>query len=157
MLRTSFETPGEGKRLYLRRITIYRDCSSVKAFLGRSRGPGELRLGGRRQNAPSPPPPAAADTIRAVILVDPQPRTLAMICDTETRHRLDGLGPVVIHEDGRMPDAMVDEHLPEVTAILGQTAMPAARLTRAEKLRAIVNVEGNFLPNVDYAAALDRR
>src|SRR4051794_13703543 len=105
---------------------------------------------------PRLPHPAAVDTIRAVILVDPQPRTLAMICDTETRHRLDGLGPLVIHEDGRMPDAMVDEHLPEVTAILGQTAMPAARLARAEKLRAIVNVEGNFLPNVDYAAALDR-
>ena len=43
-----------------------------------------------------------------------------------------------------------------MTAILGQTAMPAERLARAEKLRAIVNVEGNFLPNVDYAAALDR-
>jgi phosphoglycerate dehydrogenase-like enzyme len=34
--------------------------------------------------------------------------------------------------------------------------MPAERLERAERLRAIVNVEGNFLPNVDYAAALDR-
>ncbi len=91
-----------------------------------------------------------------MILVDPQPRTLAMICDAPTRARLDALGPLVIHEDGRMPDAMIDEHLPEVTAILGQTAMPAARLARAEKLRAIVNVEGNFLPNVDYGAALDR-
>ena len=38
-------------------------------------------------------------------------------------------------------------------AIVGQTAMPAERLARAPKLRAIVNVEGNFLPNVDYAAA----
>ena len=91
-----------------------------------------------------------------MILVDPQPRTLAMICDAPTRARLDALGPLVIHEDDRMPDAMIDEHLPEVTAILGQTAMPAARLARAEKLRAIVNVEGNFLPNVDYGAALDR-
>src|SRR3712207_3040377 len=34
--------------------------------------------------------------------------------------------------------------------------MPADRLQRAPRLRAIVNVEGNFLPNVDYAAALDR-
>jgi phosphoglycerate dehydrogenase-like enzyme len=91
-----------------------------------------------------------------VILVDPQPRTLDMICDPETRARLEALGPLVIHDDGRMPDAMIDEHLPEVTAILGQTAMPAERLARAAKLRAIVNVEGNFLPNVDYGAALDR-
>ena len=41
-------------------------------------------------------------------------------------------------------------------AIVGQTAMPAERLARAPNLRAIVNVEGNFLPNVDYAACLDR-
>ena len=41
-------------------------------------------------------------------------------------------------------------------AVLGQTALPAARLERAPELRAIVNVEGNFLPNVDYEAALDR-
>jgi phosphoglycerate dehydrogenase-like enzyme len=34
--------------------------------------------------------------------------------------------------------------------------MSAERLERAPRLRAIVNVEGNFLPNVDYAAALDR-
>jgi phosphoglycerate dehydrogenase-like enzyme len=91
-----------------------------------------------------------------VILVDPLPRTLAMICDAPTRARLEALGPLVIHEDGPMPDAMVDEHLPSAVAIVGQTAMSAERLERAPHLRAIVNVEGNFLLNVDYRAALDR-
>ena len=95
-------------------------------------------------------------TIPPVILVDPLPRTLAMICDAPTRARLEALGPLVVHEDGPMPDAVVERHLPEAVAILGQTAMPAERLARAPKLRAIVNVEGNFLPNVDYEAALDR-
>jgi phosphoglycerate dehydrogenase-like enzyme len=89
-----------------------------------------------------------------VILVDPQPRTLAMICDPPTRARLERLGRLVVHEDGPMPDAMVDEHLPQTVAIVGQTAMPAERLARAPLLRAIVNVEGNFLPNVDYDACL---
>ena len=79
-----------------------------------------------------------------------------MICDAPTRARLDGLGPLAVHEDGAMPDAMVDEWLPSAVAVLGQTALPAARLERAPRLRAIVNVEGNFLPNVDYGAALDR-
>src|SRR5919106_140586 len=92
----------------------------------------------------------------AVILVDPLPRTLAMICDSSTRARLEALAPLVVHEDGPMPDELVEAHLPETVAILGQTAMPAERLERAPKLRAIINVEGNFLPNVDYAAALDR-
>jgi phosphoglycerate dehydrogenase-like enzyme len=94
--------------------------------------------------------------IRAVILVDPLPRTLDMICDAPTRARLEALGSLVIHEDERMPDDLVDAHLPAAEAILGQTAMPAERLDRAPRLRAIVNVEGNFLPNVDYAACLDR-
>jgi phosphoglycerate dehydrogenase-like enzyme len=91
-----------------------------------------------------------------LILVDPLPRTLDMICDAPTRARLEALGRLVVHEDGPMPDGLVEEHLPEAGAILGQTAMPAERLERAPNLRAIVNVEGNFLPNVDYAAALDR-
>jgi phosphoglycerate dehydrogenase-like enzyme len=91
-----------------------------------------------------------------VILVDPLPRTLEMICDAPTRARLERLGPLVIHDHAPMPDDEVERHLPEVVAILGQTAMPAERLARAPKLKAIVNVEGNFLPNVDYAAALDR-
>jgi phosphoglycerate dehydrogenase-like enzyme len=90
--------------------------------------------------------------MRGVILVDPLPRTLAMICDPPTLARLERLGPLVVHEDGPMPDDVVEAHLPDVVAILGQTAMPAERLARAPRLRAIVNVEGNFLPNVDYDA-----
>jgi phosphoglycerate dehydrogenase-like enzyme len=91
-----------------------------------------------------------------VILVDPLPRTLEMICDAPTRARLEALGPLVVWEDGPMPDAMVERWLPDATAIVGQTALPAARLERAPHLRAIVNVEGNFLPNVDYGAAFAR-
>jgi phosphoglycerate dehydrogenase-like enzyme len=91
-----------------------------------------------------------------VILVDPLPRTLEMICDPPTRTRLERLGRLVVHEDEPMPDAVVEAHLPETVAIVGQTAMPAERLARAPRLRAIVNVEGNLLPNVDYAACLDR-
>jgi phosphoglycerate dehydrogenase-like enzyme len=94
--------------------------------------------------------------VEPLILVDPLPRTLEMICDPPTRARLDALGRLVVHEDGPMPDAMVEAHLPEAVAIVGQTAMPAERLERSPKLRAIVNVEGNFLPNVDYDAALAR-
>jgi phosphoglycerate dehydrogenase-like enzyme len=79
-----------------------------------------------------------------------------MICDAGTRARLDALGPLVVWEDGPLPDELVERWLPEVVAILGQTEMPASRLERAPRLRAIVNVEGNFLPNVDYGAALAR-
>ena len=91
-----------------------------------------------------------------LILVDPQPRTLDMICDPPTRARLEALGRLVVSDAARMPDAQVDAHLPEAVAILGQTDLPAERLARAGRLRAVINVEGNLLPNVDYAAARDR-
>ena len=56
---------------------------------------------------------AAVDRIpRPMILVDPQPRTLAMICDDATRARLEALGPLVVHEDGPMPDATVEAASP---------------------------------------------
>ena len=65
-----------------------------------------------------------------LILVDPLPRTLEMICDPPTRARLEALGRLVVFEDGPMPDELVEEHLAEAVAIVGQTAMPAERLAR---------------------------
>lgn len=91
-----------------------------------------------------------------LILVDPLPRTLDMIFDAATRKRFGDLGRLVVSEQAPMPDAIVDRHLPETVAIVGQTDLPAERIERAPNLRAVINVEGNFLPNVDYAAALAR-
>ncbi len=87
-----------------------------------------------------------------LVLVDPLPRRLAEIMDGPTRARLEGLGRVVLSEDRPMPDEMVDRLLPEASLLIGQTAMGRARLDRAPELRAIFNVETNFLPNVDYEA-----
>jgi phosphoglycerate dehydrogenase-like enzyme len=94
--------------------------------------------------------------VAPLILVDPLPRTLDMICDAATRARLQALGRLVVSDSAPMPAEVVDRHLPEAVAILGQTDLPAERLERAPKLRAVINVEGNFLPNVDYAAARAR-
>ena len=91
-----------------------------------------------------------------VILVDPLPRTLDMICDAPTRARLEALGELVVCDTERMPGDVVERHLPQTVAILGQTDLPAERIERAPNLRVVINVEGNFLPNVDYAAARAR-
>jgi phosphoglycerate dehydrogenase-like enzyme len=91
------------------------------------------------------------------ILVDPQPRTVDAIFDAGTRGRLDALGDVVVHEGpGRMPDELVEAQLPDTVAIVGQTELDAQRIARAPALRAVVNVEGNFLGNVDYEACFAR-
>ena len=55
-----------------------------------------------------------------------------------------------------MPDAVVEAHLADTVAIVGQTDLDAERIARAPALRAVVNVEGNFLRNVDYDACFAR-
>lgn len=88
--------------------------------------------------------------MKPLILVDPYPRTLAEICDAETMERLEQLGELVIHEGSPMPANVIDRHLADAALIFGQTDLDEGRLRRATKLKAVVNVETNFLPNIDY-------
>jgi len=93
---------------------------------------------------------------RPTVIVDPWPRSMGLVFTPETRSRLEEMANLVLHEDGRMPDAMLDAALPRAVAVIGQSDMPAARLAQAPNLRAAINVEGNFLPNVDYAECARR-
>ena len=85
-----------------------------------------------------------------LILLDPYPRGIDLIFDAATKRRMEALGRVVYHEGSPATDAYLEEHLPEAVALIGQSALSAERLARATKLKAVFNVEGNFLPNVDY-------
>lgn len=93
---------------------------------------------------------------RNIILVDPLPRTLDLIMTPDVRRRLEQLGDVVVSEDRQMPADQVEALLPETVLIFGQTDMPKERLDRAPRLKAIINVESNFLPNIDYQACVER-
>ena len=62
----------------------------------------------------------------------------------------------VIDGEADPSEEVIDACLPQVFAIIGQPDLPASRLERAPKLRGILNVEGNFFPNVDYEAAFSR-
>ena len=91
-----------------------------------------------------------------IILVDPLPRTLDLIMEPSVRKRLEALGRIVLSEDRQMPDEMVDRFLPETAILIGQTSMPRYRLESAVNLKAIINVETNLLPNIDYAGCQER-
>lgn len=98
-------------------------------------------------------------TQRPVILFDPWPRSAGLIFQPHMRERFLALGEVLgweQSEHGRLPGALVESALPRVDAIVGQTDLDAARLARAPRLRTLVNVEGNFAQNVDYAACFAR-
>lgn len=86
-----------------------------------------------------------------VILLDPHPRRVERIFDEPTRRRLERLGRVLWHSGSPAPDAQIDQHLPQAVALIGQSSLDKARLDRAPHLRAVFNVESNFLPNIDYA------
>ena len=94
----------------------------------------------------SPNPPARH------IFLAPSPRAVADIFDESDLARLRALGTLTIHEDGPVTDAVFDANA-HADIMIGQFDMPAERLERAPNLRAIINVEGNFLPNIDYAVA----
>jgi phosphoglycerate dehydrogenase-like enzyme len=84
------------------------------------------------------------------ILIDPQPRTMDLIFDGQAQSRLSTIADLTVFDAGPMPSEMLEKALPEAEIIIGQTDLPRERLERASKLRAIFNVEGNFLPNIDY-------
>jgi phosphoglycerate dehydrogenase-like enzyme len=90
------------------------------------------------------------------IVLDPYPRPLDLIFTADSRARLEELAPVAWHDGPPLADHEVESLLPDAFAIVGQTSLPKERLDQAPRLRAIVNVEGNFLPNVDYGECFRR-
>lgn len=60
-------------------------------------------------------------------------------------------------DDSEHPtNGQIDSALPDADFVIGQTDLPRARLERATRLKAIFNVESNFLPNIDYEYCFSR-
>jgi phosphoglycerate dehydrogenase-like enzyme len=86
-----------------------------------------------------------------IILLDPYPRRIDRIFDEATKRRLEQLGRVIWHDGSPASAGHIDRYLPDTIALIGQSPLDKARLDRAPNLRAVFNVESNFLPNLDYA------
>ncbi|MFI5339112.1 MAG: hydroxyacid dehydrogenase [Candidatus Methylomirabilales bacterium] len=89
-------------------------------------------------------------------IVDPHPRTLELLFNKEDLKRLESLVTMRVWEGSRMPSDMLEKHLREASVIIGQPDLPRERLERAKSLKAIINVEGNFQPEIDYAYCFER-
>jgi phosphoglycerate dehydrogenase-like enzyme len=91
---------------------------------------------------------------RPLVILAPFPQRADRIIRPGTLARLRERYRMVEFEGD--PDAeaeRLDAALAEAFAIVGQPDLPAERLRRAPRLKAILNVEGNFFPNVDYPTA----
>lgn len=96
-------------------------------------------------------------TPKPLALIAPYPRALWMVVTDETRARLESQLELRIHEGSPVPDTLLEEQLPRVAFLIGRIPLPKNRIARAKKLEAVINVEGNWRPDVDYEECERRR
>lgn len=89
------------------------------------------------------------------ILFDPDPRAAQDIFTPADQQKFLSSYDVVTWQ-GEDRDGFYRQHLPDAEVVISQQPMEKVRLDLAPKLRCIINVETNFLPNVDYEACFQR-
>jgi phosphoglycerate dehydrogenase-like enzyme len=89
-----------------------------------------------------------SDPVDLVVSV-PEPRTLDLIFDPDDEATLRARYNIVEGSGSRLALTVL-ENIAEVKFIIGQPDLPTELLQRAKKLKAIFNVESNFLENMDY-------
>jgi HAD superfamily hydrolase (TIGR01509 family) len=93
---------------------------------------------------------------RPLVILHTAPQPVDRIFTSDALATLTGRFTVVDLERADDPGRRLDELLPQAFAIVGQPDLPTGRVAKAGRLRALLNVEGNFYPNVDYPACFDR-
>ena len=89
------------------------------------------------------------------VIFDPEPRTAEDIFSAEDKKAFFA-GYDVVEWRGEDRESFYAEHLPDAEVVISQQPMEKSRLDIAPKLRCIINVETNFLPNVDYETCFQR-
>ncbi|MFD0307349.1 NAD(P)-dependent oxidoreductase [Streptomyces sp. NPDC127119] len=89
---------------------------------------------------------------KPLVILRPDPHPVERIFRPDTLDRLHDRFTAVEPDS---EDAF-DRALPDAFAVVGQPDLPAERLARAGELRALLNIEGNFFPNVDYDGCFRR-
>ena len=99
--------------------------------------------------------PGSSVTDRPTVVLRAAPHPIERIFTPEALGTLRERYRLVDLTDDDRPESL-DVALPEAFAVVGQPDLPRERLLRAAKLRAVLNVEGNFYPNVDYRTCFER-
>lgn len=108
----------------------------------------------RQTDDPTQPRPATA---RPLVILRPAPQQLDRIFSPEALASLrESFEVRVLEGGGEAEETELDALLPHAFAVVGQPDLPTERIRRAVELRAVLNVEGNFFPNVDYRSCHER-
>ena len=87
--------------------------------------------------------------IKPIIISDPFPRTLKLIFYNKTLKKLKKKY-ILISPAKKNKKNFYENNIHKATFIMGQPNLPVSTLNKAKKLKAIFNVESNFIDNVDY-------
>lgn len=96
-----------------------------------------------------------AMTTKLKVLLDPSPRTVSEILSETKYKELSDCFDVYERGDLSASD-FYQQHLPNAHFIVGQPDLSTDDIARASHLLGIINVEGNFLQNMDYQACFRR-
>ena len=91
--------------------------------------------------------------VKPLIFFDPYPRTKEMVLSSNLEKKLKKISRLKTYFGKRAPINIVESILPDVEIIVGQTSMDKRRLKLSKKLKAIINVKGNWENNIDYKEA----
>jgi phosphoglycerate dehydrogenase-like enzyme len=92
---------------------------------------------------------------KPLVISIPHPRSIRLIFSKEDEAMLRREYDLIegVPADAR---ALLNEHIGEASFIIGQPDLPNDALAKARKLKAIFNVESNFLDNMDYDTCFER-
>ncbi|MBC8259708.1 MAG: dehydrogenase [SAR324 cluster bacterium] len=85
----------------------------------------------------------------STVLLDPHPRKKEDIFTTVALQELSAVHQLIEFDGSNRAD-FYNKHIGDVDFIIGHADLDAPLLKRAQKLKAVFNVEGNFMPNIDY-------
>jgi hypothetical protein len=91
------------------------------------------------------------------VIVAPFPRTMNEIFSERDLKRLASFANVFWAEDRELPDAVLENLLPETWAFVGfSPPMTTERLRQSPQLKAILEVGGHFPPTIEYSECFAR-
>ena len=86
---------------------------------------------------------------KSIVITDPFPRTLELIFTKKKLRELKSKYKVLTVSK-KNPKQFYENNIHKATFIMGQPNLDKKLLSKAKKLKAIINVESNFMDNMDY-------
>ena len=93
--------------------------------------------------------------MKDIAIVDPYPRTMELIFSKPKLNELKNKFKLIFAPKTNKQKFYIN-NIHKAKFIIGQPDLPKFLLMKAKKLKAVINVESNFLDNMDYNYCFDK-